>query len=134
MLDDGPIHDWTTLDEAGLRVWAKQYVGWATNEMGNPADLSWSLDPAFPLDTFLPLCADWAAFHRDEIVEGPRYQTEFANADYHTPVVVSIERGKPIIWDGWHRISCAIARGDRGIMAIVGRDRSAARRARRTQS
>lgn len=87
--DDGPLHDWATLGEAGLRAWATQYVGWATNEMGKPADLSWSLDPAFPLDTFLSLCADWAVFHRDEIVEGPRYDAEFACADYHTPVVSS---------------------------------------------
>lgn len=125
MMDDAPLHEWPTLDEAALRDWAAQYVGWATNEMGDPADLSWRLDHDFRLEAFLAIPTDWEAYHRDEIIDGPRYDAEFADADYHTPIVVSIESGEIIIWDGWHRISCAIARGDRYIMAIVGRDSAA---------
>jgi len=119
--EDGPLHVWHELDEAGLRAWAAQYVGWATNEMSDPADLSWSLERAMPLDAVRDVGTDWEAYYLDEIEEGLRYDGDFADADYHTPVVVSIEEGIPIIWDGWHRLACAIHRGDRGIMAIIGR-------------
>lgn len=118
---DGPLHVWHDLDEEGLRAWASQYVGWATSEMSDPADLGWTLDHGLRLDVFHSLQTDWDEYYRDEIEESGRYGDGFADADYHTPVVVSIEAGEPIIWDGWHRIACAIRRGDRSIMAIVGR-------------
>lgn len=121
-VDDGPVHVWQELDEAGLREWASQYVGWATNEMSAPSDLAWSLEHGLRTALFRQLETDWDAYYDDEIVEGPRYDEEFADADYHTPIVVSIEHGNPIIWDGWHRLACAIHRGDRYIMAIVGRE------------
>ena len=119
---DEPLHDWSRLSEDALRSWAAQYVGWATNEMSPPEDLAWSLEPTFPLSTFLSMPIEWASYHREEIVENPRYDPSFASADYHTPVVVSIEMGEPIIWDGWHRIACAIHRGDDRILAIAGRE------------
>lgn len=121
MDDSEPLHDWHRLNEDGLRAWASQYVGWATTEMSAPGDLSWTLDDEMPLGPARSNGTDWAAFYRDEIEEGVRYDADFSDADYHTPVVVSIERGRIIIWDGWHRIACAIRRGDRTIMAIVGR-------------
>jgi len=116
-----PLHAWHELDEAGLREWASQYVGWATNEMSDPADLSWTLEHGMRLDLVMDVGTDWDAYYVDEIEEGIRYDADFADADYHTPVVVSIEDVRTIIWDGWHRLACAIRRGDRGIMAIVGR-------------
>lgn len=119
--EDGPLHVWHELDEAGLREWASQYVGWATNEMSDPADLYWALNHVMPLDLVRDVGTDWQAYYLDEIEEGLRYDADFADADYHTPVVVSLENGQAIIWDGWHRLACAIHRGDRGIMAIVGR-------------
>lgn len=121
MIEDEPLHDWHTLDEAGLRSWAAQYVGWATSEMSHPDDLSWTLDTGFPLDVFHRIQTDWEAYYLDEIADGVRYGDGFAELDYHTPVVLSVEAGEPIIWDGWHRIACAIHRGDDRIMAIVGR-------------
>jgi len=121
-MDDGPLHRWDELDEAGLRAYAAQHVGWATNEMADPADLSWTLEEEFDLSTFGQIATDWGAYRQEEVVENPRYDDDFPETSYHTPVVISIEHGEPIIWDGWHRIACAIARGDRSIMAIVGRE------------
>lgn len=121
MVDEEPLHDWHALDEEGLRSWAAQYVGWATNEMSHPDDLSWRLEEGFPLDVLRQMQTDWGAYYHDEIADGVRYSDGFADLDYNTPVVVSIENGETIIWDGWHRIACAIHRGDRRIMAIVGR-------------
>lgn len=119
MNDDEPLHDWASLDEDGLRTYAAQYVGWATNEMSPPENLAWTLEH-LPLDIMLSLPTDWEAYHRDEVERNPRYDRDFSDARYHTPVVLSLE-GDPIIWDGWHRISCAIVRGDRSILAVVGR-------------
>lgn len=116
---EGPLHDWKSLNEEGLRSFAGQYVGWATNEMGDPAELAWRLEVQFPLSEFLAMRTDWSEYHRDEILENPRYRG-FDDAEFHTPVVVSSEHDELIIWDGWHRIACAIARGDECIMAIFG--------------
>ena len=49
MNDDGPVQDWNSLDESGLRKWAAQYVGWATNEMSDPEELAWNLEHQFPV-------------------------------------------------------------------------------------
>lgn len=119
---DGPLHDWRALDEDGLRSYAAQHVGWATDEMADPTDLSWTLDDGFDLGVFERLATDWGAYRQEEVVENPRYPDGFPEKAYHSPIVVSIEHGEPIIWDGWHRIACAIARGDHAIMAIVGRE------------
>lgn len=121
MTDHGALHDWEELDEAGLRGYASQFVGFATNEMGDPEDLSWSLERQFPLADFHSMPTDWIAYHADDVVGNPRYDEAFAGADFHTPIVLSIESDQLIIWDGWHRIACAIVRGDECITTILGR-------------
>ncbi|MFZ3481885.1 hypothetical protein [Sphingomonas sp. 3-13AW] len=118
--DDEPIQVWRELDEAGLRSWAAQYVGWATTEMSPPDLLRWTLEERQPLELFRQTSTDWEAFYQDEIVRGGGSDPSFADLEFHSPVVISIEGGGVIIWDGWHRLACAIHRGDQTIMAIVG--------------
>lgn len=125
MNEEGPLHEWRELDEPGLRSWAAQYVGWCTNEMSHPDDLSWKLDEWFDLDVFQSIPTDWKAYFKDEVGDNPDYDENFERTRYQTPVVVSIEGGEVIIWDGWHRIACAIERNDRTIIAIVGMERQA---------
>ena len=121
-ITSGPLHDWPSLDEQGLRKWAAQYVGWATNEMSDPDDLSWCLENQFPLQDFESLRVNWQDYYDDDVLNNPRYEKEFEDAEWHTPIVLSIEHDEIIIWDGWHRIATSIARGDECIMAIVGRE------------
>ena len=121
--EDEPIHQWSRLNEAELQTWAAQYVGWATNEMSDPDNLSWNLETRFPIAMFHSHSTDWHSYYLKEILENPHYDEGFATVDYHTPVVLSIEAEEVIIWDGWHRIACAIHRGDNEIMAIVGRSK-----------
>lgn len=116
----GPIHDWPALNEEGLREWAAQYVGFATNEMSDPNDLSWRLEMQFPLQDFNSLCVNWQDYYDDDVLNNPRYEEEFEEAEWHTPIIISIEHDEIIIWDGWHRIATSVARGDECIMAIVG--------------
>jgi hypothetical protein len=123
MADPGPIHAWDELDEAELREYASRYVGFATNEMGDPEDLAWALEHQFPLADFRSMPTDWAEYHADDVLENPRYDEAFSKAEFHTPVVLSVEADELIIWDGWHRIACAIVRGDECITAILGRTR-----------
>lgn len=115
-----PIHQWHTLSEEELRTWAAQYLGMATNEMSDPQDLSWRLETQFPLYDFQSIQTDWNDYYDDDVLGNPRYDTEFEQADWHTPIVISLEDGEIIIWDGWHRIATSIARGDECIMAIIG--------------
>ena len=118
---DGPMHDWITLDEAGLRAWAAQYVGWATSEMSDPDDLAWTLERQFPVSEFASVHADWQDYFDDDVRGNPRYDEGFENAEWHTPVIISVEDDEIIIWDGWHRIATSVARGDECMTAIVGR-------------
>ena len=119
--DLGPLHDWPSLDQAGLRAYADTFVGMATNEMADPGDLDWTLEQA-PLDLFDALAVEWDVWHREEVVPNPTCGWMTGDVTFHTPIVISIESGEPIIWDGWHRIAHAKARGDRTIHAIIGRD------------
>ena len=121
MIYEEPLHDWKTLDEEGLRKWAAQYVGWATNEMSDPDDLTWEYTEQFPMRDFTSLCVYWEDFYREEVLENPRYDHEFEKGQWHTPVVISIEMDEIIIWDGWHRIATSFHRKDEVIMAIIGR-------------
>lgn len=115
-----PLHDWCSLSESELRSYASVYVGWATNEMSDPKDLTWTLE-AFHTSCFHAIETDWDAFFKDDVLANPQFEEGFENQDYHTPVVVSVENGSVIIWDGWHRIACSIHRGDEVILAIIGR-------------
>lgn len=124
MNDDGPVQDWNALDEPGLRLWAAQYVGWATNEMSDPDDLAWTLEHQFPVSDFRSVPTDWGDYFKDDVRGNPRYDEGFEDAEWHTPVVISIEDDEIIIWDGWHRIATSVTRGDECIMAIVGRKMS----------
>lgn len=121
MNDDGPVQDWNSLDESGLRKWAAQYVGWATNEMSDPEELAWNLEHQFPVSEFRSVPTDWDDYFEDDVRGNPRYDKDFEDAEWHTPVVISIEQDEIIIWDGWHRIATCVARSDECIMAIVGR-------------
>lgn len=120
LLDDSPLYNWAILIEDDLRQYAAQYVGWATNEMGDPEALGWRLENQFPVSEFHNVATDWEDYFRDDVVNNPRYDENFIKSEFHTPVVVSFENDELIIWDGWHRIACAVARGDECIMAIVG--------------
>jgi len=118
-MDFESIYDWPTLSEHGLRSYAAQYVGWATNEMSDPDDLKWTFTGIYPL-TKIALERDWETYWEEEILLNPRYDQDFINSKWHTPVVISIEEGETIIWDGWHRLASSIHRGDKTIIAIVG--------------
>lgn len=120
-ITSGPLHDWPSLDEQRLREWAAQYVGWATNEMSDPDELSWRLEVQFPLSEFRTVPTDWESYYNDDVAENPRYEREFEKAEWHTPIVLSLEDDEIIIWDGWHRIATSVTRGDECILAIVGR-------------
>lgn len=121
MSDDGPVQDWNALDELGLRRWASRYVGWATNEMSDPDELAWTLEHQFPVSEFRSVHTDWDDYFEDDVRGNPRYDEDFKDAEWHTPVVISVEEDEIIIWDGWHRIATSFAREDECIMAIVGR-------------
>lgn len=120
---DGPLCDWHSLTEEELRQEAAQYVGWATNEMSDPDDLSWSLEAQFPLSEFRSIAVDWEYYFKDDVQGNPRYDKKFEEAEWHNPVIVSLENDEIIIWDGWHRITTSIARGDECIMAVTGRQK-----------
>jgi hypothetical protein len=120
---DAPLHDWHSLDEAGLRDYAATHVGWATDEMADPADLHWTLEH-LPLDAMAAVHVDWEDWHRDEVAPNPRCAWMTPGIEFHSPVVVSIESGEPIIWDGWHRIAHAIHEGRGTIHAVTGRETS----------
>lgn len=119
--DDIPLRDWNELDQRGLREWAAQYQGWATTDMSDAEELRWTLVHQFPVSEFRSMSTDWAEYHADDVSGNPRYGDDFGKADWHTPIVISIEDDNVIIWDGWHRIATSIVRGDECIMAIVGR-------------
>lgn len=121
MTDHGPVRRWESPTEEELRAWAAQYVGWATDEMSNPEDLSWTLERQFPVSEFRYVPTDWTGYFDDDVRGNPRYEKEFEVSEWHTPVVISIEDDEIIIWDGWHRIATSIARGDECIMTITGR-------------
>jgi hypothetical protein len=121
VIGDIPVHQWEALTEEELRAWAAQYVGWATDEMSDPEDLSWVLEHQFPTSEFLSMTTDWNEYFEDDVRGNPRYGEDFEDADWHTPVVISIEHEEIIIWDGWHRIATSVARGDECIMTIKGR-------------
>lgn len=118
--DDGPIRDWAGMSEHDLRDYAATHVGRATNEMGDPAELDWTLE-MLDLDVLDALCVDWPEWHRQEVTPNPHCAWMHEGVVFHSPIVISIEMGEPIIWDGWHRIAHAKSRGDRGILAVVGR-------------
>ena len=120
MSEDAALHDWSSLDEEGLRRHASQYVGWATNEMSDPGDLSWRLEMQFPLSEFRSVPTDWQDYFDDDVRGNPRYDEGFENAEWHTPAVISVEHDEIIIWDGWHRIATSMTRGDECMMVIVG--------------
>ena len=120
-MEDAPLHDWHPLDEGALRAYAATFVGWATNEMGDPADLRWTLD-RLPLDLLDAIQVDWDVWHREEVRPNPRCAWMTPDVEFHSPVVVSVEDGTIIIWDGWHRIAHAKWRGDRDVLAVVGRE------------
>jgi hypothetical protein len=118
-MDQEPLFDWPSLKEEELRQYASVYVGWATNEMSDPKDLHWSL-AEFDCSKFENIDTDWDAYFKDDVLENPRYDKDFLQQEFHTPVVLSVEEGEIIIWDGWHRIACAMHRKDRTILAIIG--------------
>lgn len=119
--DEGPLHDWRSLDEDQLRSYAATYVGWATSEMADPSDLRRTLEDV-PLDLFEAVHVDWDEWYRDEVVPNPRCAWMTGDTGFHSPVVISVEGAEPIIWDGWHRIAYAIAAGRGTISAVVGRE------------
>jgi hypothetical protein len=112
--------NWWRASEVELREFATQFVGWATNEMGDPAGLHWTVEN-LDLDVFNNYANDWEWYFADERIQD-RYGKAFINKPFHTPIVVSFENDELIIWDGYHRIATAIHRGDDTIMAVVGRD------------
>lgn len=117
--DHGPRCDWQNATEEELKEQAAQYVGFATNEMSDPDDLSWRLENQFPLTDFQFIC-DWQNYYDGEVLENPRYEEEFSEDEWYNPIIISIEEDGIIIWDGWHRLATSIARGDECIMAVVG--------------
>lgn len=123
-MTDKPVHEWAGLDEDGLRQWATQYVGWATNEMSDPDHLAWHLEEQFPLSEFRSIQTDWRDYFEDDVRGNPRYSPDFEDATWHTPIVISLEDDEIIIWDGWHRIATSMVREDECIMAIVGSQKS----------
>lgn len=112
--------NWDDQTEEELRAWASQYVGWATNEMADPDDLAWRIERQFPLSDFQSMQIDWHDYYKDDVLQNPRYDEEFIEADWDNPIVLSLENDKIILWDGYHRIATSIARGDECIMALVG--------------
>lgn len=121
MIENGPLHDWQSLGEDDLRKWAAQYAGWATNEMSDPDDLSWSFTDQFPVCDLRSIQMHWNDYFKDDVRGNPKYDHAFEQAEWHTPIVISLENDEIIIWDGYHRIATSITRDDECIMAIVGR-------------
>lgn len=126
-MDAHPAHLWASMDENDLRHYAATYVGSATDEMSDPANLKWTLEQ-FPTSSFQSVQTDWQQYYRDEVVRNPLYPVSFSLSPFHNPIVISIENDEIIIWDGWHRIACAVTRKDKHIMAVVGRPKAASAR------
>lgn len=117
------LPNWEEMSEDLLKEWARQYLGWATNEMSDPDELEWTLERQFPLSDFKKIHTDWDSYYKDDVLLNPRYDSNFASETWHTPVVISLENDGIIIWDGWHRIATSIARGNKCIRAITGREK-----------
>lgn len=113
--------DWWLMSEDELREYAAQFVGYATDEMGDPDDLTFKFESQFPLIEFRGFAINWEEYFQDDVLRNSKYDRAFIEDSFHTPIVVSIEHGELFIWDGWHRIATAIHRGDEVVAAIVGR-------------
>ncbi len=112
---------WGKMTPEDLREFAAEYVGFATNEMSPAEELDFTLTEQFPVSMFLDMPENWQDFFDTEVRENSAYDEEFEESDYDTPIIISLENDTIIIWDGWHRISCSVVRGDECMTAIVGR-------------
>lgn len=117
--------NWHSMSEEQLRAYADNFVGMATDEMGDPDDLSWSLEWV-SLDELdgVSLWCSWEDYYKDDVKGNSRYpEFQEGDAPFHTPIVMSFENDEAILWDGYHRVATACHRGDDTIWAIVGREK-----------
>lgn len=67
---------------------------------------------------------DWLAEETKDSVEDGRGGYDYlVRETIQEPVVFTIKEGRPMIWDGWHRIAATFVKGDPTILAVVGRPR-----------
>jgi hypothetical protein len=97
-----------------------------------PGDAAWSFVADYPLEALLGKMGgrdQWLEWLRDE----SRFSMEEGRAGYgyllvqdiREPVVLVEVDGRPLIWDGWHRIAAAVVKGQRAIGAVVGHPKPA---------
>lgn len=126
--------------ETHLMHYAQTFEG-ATYNVGEPGhchtDLALWAEEIVPLHLFLHLMPGatkqaWIDWLKDEIntddtaLAGSRgwgqLREQFtSNGDSFDPIVVLVREDRGYIWDGWHRIACAIERDLPSITMLVGR-------------
>lgn len=126
-----------TAEQIQNRRTAKIYSGGAADETITPDNAIWNLEQ-IDLERLAPLYSGGAKAWLDEEIE---IQTEITGFEPHwcnflkaenllqhldetcdDPCVIAIDQDENIqIWDGWHRIACAIVKGEKSMDIIVGR-------------
>ena len=115
---------WHRASEKTLGKYAASFVGWATNEMGDPEDLSFTFTEQFPLSELEHYLQghSWEEYYESDVASQEIY-AGLIDEDFKNPIVVSYEDDQLILWDGYHRVATAFYRGDDYIAAIVGRQK-----------
>lgn len=126
-----------TAEQIQHREWARYYFGACDDGSVKPEDAIWNMED-MPIETLAKLYEEGAAVfleaeineRREEYGHDPHW-CEFLKAeDFESylethcdfPCVISIDENQVIqVWDGWHRIACAIVRGEATMKLLVGR-------------
>ena len=106
-------------------------------DVPDPEDCAWRYVTGFPLEAFVARfggikdCISWfRAECRDAMRDGRDGYGYLVVQEQQDPIVVTIVDGKPLIWDGWHRLAAAIVRWQAGIgsgtvKAVIGEPKPA---------
>ncbi len=126
-----------TADQIKHRTWAQYFFGACDDGSVRPEDASWNLEKV-PIALLAPLFDGGTKATLDAEIESwiEEYGTQphwlaFLQADDFNrvlannsdfPVIISIDTNENIqVWDGWHRIACAVVRNEPAITILVGR-------------
>lgn len=121
---------WLSASEDEIRAEAGMHHGACDDGDLDPADLEWRLVVDLPLAVLMPLMDDvegWRSWFDAELAMMDEEHPHRADAyrslmeePLETPIVVTIERNRVQIWDGWHRTATRIVGDAMTIPAIVG--------------
>jgi len=129
--------DTETPQQINNRKWAAYHFGACDDGSIAPDEAVWNLETV-PIELLSPLYPEGAKHfidaeienRREEYGRDPHYCDFLSAPDFEQyladncegPCVMSVDNDGVIqIWDGWHRIACAIVRGEPAIGVLVGR-------------